>query len=609
MLLAQKLKPENPVTCSALRLLISTLALILLLIPRANADWVNLTGAEVAPNIAEIHVTDEGVSIALEIFINDLDDFSDLVPDAWYRDPSQISAPEDERLTNFGENVLSVIADGQKLPTELRTIDRRFRKKRASPYAGTLDPYSGRRFPSPPEDKRVVFAELYYPFSDGLPETVEFIPPKGEEGRPSASIGMIVFHDEVPVIDFRFFSANAKLLLDAQDPWFSRFDNTALTRHHRYPRMSFLYAEPYEVRHEALIRVRDAAELIGLKRTATALDEAQKDQLTKAAARLIAEKSPMSIDGKPVVPDFDRAAFMRIGLRGLEILAPGDPVNVDAAILGLIWSVPTDGFPKEATVQWTLYDDNAREVPGYAIDAAGPFLYTLTPKDPKMVWTNHFKKSPVPSVEEVEARPWADIELPGLSIGLWLVAVGLGIGAIIVTGKFKKASAAVGATATAAIGILTLPYAPVAVPRPGFVPAEMAGEQAQVLAQRLLSNVYRSFDFRGESQVYDRLAMTIDGDLLEEVYLDQRKALRIARAGGADARVKSVNVSSALPEHIDGTAADFKIRTKWTIVGTVGHWGHTHQRVNSYEADLVISPEAGAWKIIGYEVHEQERLS
>ncbi|QDG77615.1 hypothetical protein [Labrenzia sp. PHM005] len=583
--------------------------LMLGLVSTSKADWINLTGAEVAPNIAEIYVADDGVTIALEIFVNDLEEFAALIPDAWYKDPGQISVSEDKRLADFGQNVLSVIASGQKLPVELRTIDRRFRKERASPYAGTIDPYSGRRFPAPPKDKRVVFAELFYPFSDGLPDTVEFVPPQGEEGLPKTSIGMIVFHDEVPVIDFRYFSGPATLTLDRNDPWFSKFDNASLTRHHRYPRMSFLYAEPYEVRHEALIRVRDAAELAGLKPAGPILEETEKKELTTKIASLIAEQSPMSIDGKGVVPDFDRAAFMRIGLRGLEILAPSDPVNVDAAILGLIWSAPTDGLPKEATVQWTLYDENASQVPGYAIDAAGPFLYSLTQDDPKMVWTNHFKKSPVPAVETVEARPWTDIELPGLSIVFWLSALGLGIGSFVINGRLKRSSAAFAAVAAVAIGFLVLKSAPISVPRPGLIPADLPAEQAQNLTQQLLSNVYRSFDFRGEAQVYDRLAKTIDGQLLEEVYLDQRQALRIAKAGGADARVKSVNVSSAVPEHIGGTAADFKIRTKWTIVGTVGHWGHIHQRVNSYDADLLISPEEGAWKIIGFEVHEQERLS
>ena len=51
------------------------------------------------------------------------------------------------------------------------------------------------------------------------------------------------------------------------------------------------------------------------------------------------------------------------------------------------------------------------------------------------------------------------------------------------------------------------------------------------------------------------------------------------------------------------------MRTRWIIVGTVGHWGHVHQRSNLYEADLTISAVNGAWKISDFEVLEQERLS
>ena len=33
----------------------------------AKADWLNLTGAETAPNIAEIYVQDDGVKLVLEV--------------------------------------------------------------------------------------------------------------------------------------------------------------------------------------------------------------------------------------------------------------------------------------------------------------------------------------------------------------------------------------------------------------------------------------------------------------------------------------------------------------------------------------------------------------
>jgi hypothetical protein len=328
-----------------------------------------------------------------------------------------------------------------------------------------------------------------------------------------------------------------------------------------------------------------------------------------AAAEFIAERSPMTVDGDPVTPDFDRGAFMRIGLRGLELLQPSDPIDVDAAILGLIWSVPTDGFAKQASVEWTLFDDRAEQVPGYAIDAAGPFLAPLTPDDSVLVWTNHFKRPPVPLVEEIAADEWAEVQAPVLSGALWLGAVGLLFTALRNGGWKRRAGSGALAAALIAAGVFALPYATVGVPRPGLVPAPMTEEQATALTEQLLTNVYRAFDFRGEGQVYDRLAKTVDGTLLERVYLDQRRSLRVARAGGAQARVKDVSIESAAPTPVPGTASDFVVRARWTVVGRVGHWGHVHQRVNRYEAELTISAESGAWKITDFEVLEQERLS
>lgn len=39
----------------------------------ARADWINLTGAETAPNIAEITVLDDHVKVVLEVYVGDLD--------------------------------------------------------------------------------------------------------------------------------------------------------------------------------------------------------------------------------------------------------------------------------------------------------------------------------------------------------------------------------------------------------------------------------------------------------------------------------------------------------------------------------------------------------
>jgi hypothetical protein len=43
-------------------------------------------------------------------------------------------------------------------------------------------------------------------------------------------------------------------------------------------------------------------------------------------------------------------------------------------------------------------------------------------------------------------------------------------------------------------------------------------------------------------------------------------------------------------------------------MGNVGHWGHSHTRVNRYTAKVTITPVVNAWKITQLEVSETRRL-
>lgn len=589
-----------------------------LLLPTVFANWsvaladrINLSGAEVAPNVAEIRVQEDGVLIALEVFPGDVAEFADLLPRT--RLPEDIQAavePDDVRLARFARDGLSVRdGKGQNLSVDLRLIEPRTRIDRRSPFAGTIDVYSGRRYPAPPDDPRVIYAELFYAFDGTQPASLTLAAPLRDDGKPSVVVGMIVFHRDVPVIDFRYLGEPVTLNLNWEDPWFSRFENPNLSRHHRDAKMSFLYAEAYEIRHEVLVRVRDALELTNMRARGDVLSEDEAARLVELTASEIGSRSPMTIDGQSVTADFDRASFLRIGLRGLELRQPGEAVNVDAGILGLIWSVPTDGMPKQASVEWTLFEEPGEQVQGYAIDAAGPMLAPMTPEDPVLVWTNHFKKPPVPPVTSVDAAGVGTIDVPALSVAMWVAALLVVICALRHLTLRRVAIGAATAIVCMMAGIAAVPFGTIAVGRPSVAPAVLADEDATRLTHELLSNVYRAFDFRGEGQVYDRLAKTVDGGLLEQVYLDQRRGLRIERAGGAESRVDQVMIKSASPSHVTGTATEFVVRTNWQVVGSVGHWGHIHQRANAYEADITISAESGDWKIIGFDVLSLERLS
>ena len=52
----------------------------------------------------------------------------------------------------------------------------------------------------------------------------------------------------------------------------------------------------------------------------------------------------------------------------------------------------------------------------------------------------------------------------------------------------------------------------------------------------------------------------------------------------------------------------FVATATWNASGSVGHWGHVHQRKNQYQAELAVAPLDGVWKLVGLEILQEERL-
>ena len=143
-----------------------------------RSDWVNLTGAETSPNIAEIYVLDDHVKLVLEIYVGNLDAFDELIPDDWLKDSSIKRSPIEERLQKFANNKFQFITDtGEKLSAKLILVEPRLRIDRKSRFAGMINPYTRQRIPEAPEDKRVLYAKISYPFNT-KPKTLTIIPPQ-----------------------------------------------------------------------------------------------------------------------------------------------------------------------------------------------------------------------------------------------------------------------------------------------------------------------------------------------------------------------------------------------------------------------------------------------
>ena len=117
------------------------LVALILTAPFARADWINLTGAGTAPNIAEIYVLDDHVRVKLEVYIGDLDKFEELLPDDWLNDSPGMRPSLNQRMHTFASERLQFITGkGVNLPARLELVEPRIRVARPSPAAGSINP-------------------------------------------------------------------------------------------------------------------------------------------------------------------------------------------------------------------------------------------------------------------------------------------------------------------------------------------------------------------------------------------------------------------------------------------------------------------------------------
>jgi hypothetical protein len=547
----------------------------------------------------------------LEIYVGDLDNFADLVPDDWLTDGGEGRSGLEERMRRFSTEQFQFVTEtGERLRGRLELAEPRLRVDRQSPFAGMINPLTRQRVPDAPEDKRVLYVEIEYPFTQ-RPERLTMVPPLDEQGSASVTIGFIAYHKAVPIIDFRYLGAPAGITLDWDDPWYTKFDNPNLKRHHKSALMSFLYVEPYEVRHEILTRVKDLEEWmeIGL-RGDEYIEIDELESLKQRIGDFLLTKNRLTIDGQAGRPILDRTDYVKVGLTGIQLLEQPERLEISTAIIGVIITYLTDGIPEDVAVEWELFTDQIQQVPATATDPAGPFPTFLTPDDNVHAWTNYLQNYQLPTVQEVAiAGSLGQLSIPLASLLCFTLL------APVCWQASKRARngaplpvAIVAAAALLIVGILSLPYARLSIARPAAIAGVLDDQQATAILQTLLKNLYRAFDFREEEDVYDKLAISVTGDLLADVYLENRKSFAVQAAGGAQAKVKEVSIRHASAVRQDGAPLAFALRGQWTAMGTVGHWGHVHTRQNLYDAIVTIEAIDGAWKITEMEVVEENRI-
>jgi len=559
----------------------------------SHADAIVVPEAMTATTVMEIFVEEDEVRVELEASVPDLVAFDSIFPDRFRVRMGQQSEPVEVLVERFFTEEFVIRADGGA-PLRGRLVS--FETGRRVPR----DEITGAPVPLAGDVGTPVVVVVFSCPIDGRPKTLSFKPPVKKSGDPAATIGFVTYHSGLPVMDFSVLETEEILDLDWSDPWFSRFRNRNLWRRNDSPLNLFLYVEPYEVRVEIIARPADiqAWTDLGVEGLRSFPVEIQ-DEVTERVGEFFGAHLDLTVDGEPVTPDLDRISFLNRTLWTPTVITPPRELDAIAATLRVTFIQPRAGYPEEAAVTWTLFPDRVERISGATVDETGPLRIFLQRDDNVLRWKNALAEPTLPTLVDVRTPPSVVVRA-----AMWLCWLGLAVAALLFVRTCARAMG--GAASWPAVGVLALVVA--ALVAGGWTAAEsvrLDADRASEIASALLHNVYRAFDFRDEKAVYDTLARSVTDDLLEETFLEIRRGLELAGQGGARARVQEIDLTGLA---IMGSDDGLRVRCQWNVAAAVGHWGHIHQRVNRYVADLHLEVVDGVWKITGIERLEEQRL-
>ena len=390
------------------------------------------------------------------------------------------------------------------------------------------------------------------------------------------------------------------------------------------PAHAYLYIEPYQARFECLVSLDEMLQL--LKEPSSSMFPATSQEKFRAASRdHAAEWLGMKIDGKRITPKLVGTSLVK-GVPGrTDKIGPEDLLVVADTMMGIVWEIPLEEVPAKIEVEWRGFEGTLSSLPvsivvgtqgpgpGGAMEAGKPDAraskggeLTLTKDFPARAWENRGNASLRRGADVVPEIPSPEIITIPVASVIWLIVAwfvfrkGRHRGRKIPGKVFTTwMSVVLGAAVLWRVGAVQyeVPVAPIRA---------IDAKHAERILTPLLRNTYRAFDQRDESAIYDVLAKSIDGDLLQKVYLQTIAALTLDAQDGTRVSVTDVGVD------IDGIASikgaqGFIAHGGWTAMGSVGHWGHNHPRVNGYKARITVQPVKGVWKITGLEIIEERR--
>jgi len=417
----------------------------------------------------------------------------------------------------------------------------------------------------------------------------------------ATALGLVVLH---PVTEIEAQEKNASLpgLSMGSGSTASLGSRALAPRGTGAPVQLFVTIAPFETRLETLVSLDDVVDRLDL-RPQGALPIENQEGAKATILDMVQQSVTLAIDGTVQEPEVDRVDFLEVGTKGVLPRTEAIPEQVSRAHLGVTLSYLSETIPDEVRVEWSDPGYDWTSIPLTVTDPESTRSLQLTEEEPTFTWTNELMEDPIPKVETLAVQP-KSYTLPLFALPLFALALLLLVK--VVRRKRPRMSFA-WARVSIAAALLVAPNGRLSFEVEASAVSVPSRAEARSILLALLPNIYRAFEFREESAVYDRLALNVTGDTLSDIYLEHRRALQMEERGGAQARVEAVEVPEVRLVEARGDGG-FDIEATWLVGGTVTHFGHRHFRQNRYDALVSLMPIEGVWKIDSIEILAEERL-
>ena len=368
------------------------------------------------------------------------------------------------------------------------------------------------------------------------------------------------------------------------------------------PLMVYLSVEPYEVRQEILVQASTAMQYLSFNdNDVTTIAVESQEQVKKEIQDAVTSSNTIYVDNQLLSPADKITSFVTLSRGGVATRETPIEEDLDDAILGITLIYDIESFPDSISINWLMFPDSVRFIEASAVDPHGAFTVMLSAGENNLRWKSRLAGYQVPAIEAIEIERRSK---PLIAILLWS---GILLITIYQAVKKKPFHIRQWIVAVIVLGFISYPFLRFQVNIPFLSHGKPSSERASVILNDLLTNVYRAFDRRNENDVYDRLAISVSGDQLTEIYLQNRQSMELENREGARANVDDVNIQELTDikrskDH--GYVAD----TRWTVRGSVNHFGHTHYRQNQYRALVTFVIDQDSWKINNIEILDTRRL-